>query len=95
MKKIKKSLLAASILVGTCVAPMAAIQSLGQERPASTQRIACQCHMLVAAVLVHNHHARVHSLLTQAMHQPQGGDGRPAQLVAAINQYNSHLKAKD
>ena len=31
MKKIKKSLLAASILVGTCVAPMAAIQSLGQE----------------------------------------------------------------
>ncbi len=31
MKKIKKSVLAASILVGTCVAPMAAMQSLGQE----------------------------------------------------------------
>ena len=31
MKKIKKSLIAASILVGTCVAPMAAMQSLGQE----------------------------------------------------------------
>ena len=31
MKKIKKSILAASILVGTCVAPMAAMQSLGQE----------------------------------------------------------------
>ena len=31
MNKIKKSLLAASILVGTCVAPIAAMQSLGQE----------------------------------------------------------------
>ena len=31
MNKIKKSLLAASVLVGTCVAPMAAFQSLGQE----------------------------------------------------------------
>ena len=31
MNKMKKSLLAASILVGTCVAPMAAYQSLGQE----------------------------------------------------------------
>ena len=31
MNKIKKSLLAASVLVGTCVAPMAALQSLGQE----------------------------------------------------------------
>ena len=31
MKKIKKSILAASILVGTCVAPMVAMQSLGQE----------------------------------------------------------------
>lgn len=35
MKKIKKSLLAASILVGTCVAPMAAMQSLGQELTAT------------------------------------------------------------
>ena len=31
MNKIKKSLLAMSILVGTCVAPMAALNSLGQE----------------------------------------------------------------
>ncbi len=31
MNKIKKSLLAMSILVGTCVAPMAALQSYGQE----------------------------------------------------------------
>ncbi len=31
MNKIKKSLMAMSILVGTCVAPMAALQSLGQE----------------------------------------------------------------
>jgi biopolymer transport protein ExbB len=31
MNKIKKSLMAMSILVGTCVAPMAAYQSLGQE----------------------------------------------------------------
>ena len=31
MNKIRKSLLAASVLVGTCVAPMAALQSLGQE----------------------------------------------------------------
>lgn len=31
MNKMKKSLLAMSILVGTCVAPMAAMQSLGQE----------------------------------------------------------------
>ena len=31
MNKMKKSILAASILVGTCVAPMAAMQSLGQE----------------------------------------------------------------
>ncbi len=31
MNKIKKSLLAVSILVGTCVAPMAALQSFGQE----------------------------------------------------------------
>ena len=31
MNKFKKSLLAASVLVGTCVAPMAALQSLGQE----------------------------------------------------------------
>ena len=31
MNKIKKSLLAASVLVGTCVAPMAAITTLGQE----------------------------------------------------------------
>ena len=35
MKKIKKSILAASILVGTCVAPMAAMQSLGQELTAT------------------------------------------------------------
>ena len=35
MKKMKKSLLAASILVGTCVAPMAAFQSLGQELTAT------------------------------------------------------------
>ena len=31
MNKIKKSVLAMSILVGTCVAPMAAFQSFGQE----------------------------------------------------------------
>ena len=31
MKKLRKSLLAASILFGTCVAPMAALNSLGQE----------------------------------------------------------------
>lgn len=31
MNKIKKSLLAMSILVGTCVAPVAALQSFGQE----------------------------------------------------------------
>ena len=31
MNKIKKSLMAMSILVGTCVAPMAALQSFGQE----------------------------------------------------------------
>ena len=31
MNKMKKSLLAMSILVGTCVAPVAALQSLGQE----------------------------------------------------------------
>ena len=31
MNKIRKTLLAASVLVGTCVAPMAALQSLGQE----------------------------------------------------------------
>ena len=31
MNKMKKSLLAMSIVVGTCVAPMAAMQSLGQE----------------------------------------------------------------
>ena len=31
MKKIKKSLMALAILVGTCTAPMAAIESLGQE----------------------------------------------------------------
>lgn len=31
MNKIKKSLLAMSILIGTCVAPMAALQSFGQE----------------------------------------------------------------
>lgn len=31
MNKIKKSMLAMTILVGTCVAPMAAYQSLGQE----------------------------------------------------------------
>lgn len=31
VNKIKKSLMAMSILVGTCVAPMAAIQSFGQE----------------------------------------------------------------
>ena len=31
MNKIKKSILAMSILVGTCVAPVAALQSFGQE----------------------------------------------------------------
>ena len=31
MNKMKKSLLAMSILAGTCIAPVAALQSLGQE----------------------------------------------------------------
>ena len=31
MKKMKKSILALAVLVGTCVAPMAALQSIGQE----------------------------------------------------------------
>ncbi len=35
MKKISKSLIAASILVGTCVAPMAAYRTLGQELTAT------------------------------------------------------------
>ena len=31
MKKIKKSMLAMAVLVGTCVAPMAALQSFAEE----------------------------------------------------------------
>ena len=31
MNKIKKTMMAAAILIGTCAAPMAALQSFGQE----------------------------------------------------------------
>ena len=66
-------------------------QSFGQKRPVAAQSVACHSHMWVVAAPVDHEHAGICALLLQAVHQPQGGDGRPAQLVAAIDQDDSHL----